>query len=128
MKLCEELDFVKPGTTVVADDIIQSNNVEYSAYMRESPAQKKQHVEKEGTNKREEDLSLGNPNLVYETSLFHGREPTDGDVRRNYCCYFMITFAEIVFDRTVWKSLGAKVSWNRTILPDTIQNSSITLT
>lgn len=80
LKLCEELGFVMPGTTVIADDIIQSNNVEYSAYVRESPAQKKQRFEEERANRRGGDVSLGNPNLIYETSLFRGREPTGGDV------------------------------------------------
>ena len=80
LKLCEELGFVKPGTTVIADDIIQSNNVEYSAYVRESPAQKKQRFEEERANRHEGDVSLGNPNLIYDTTLFHGRKPTGGDV------------------------------------------------
>lgn len=82
LKLCEELGFVMPGTTVIADDIVQSNNVEYSAYVRESPAQKKQRFEEERANRPGGDVSLGNPNLIYDTSLFRGREPTGGDVRR----------------------------------------------
>ena len=82
LKLCEELGLVAPGTTVIGDDIIQSNNVEYSAYVREIPAQKKQHFAEEKANKREGDVSLGNPNLIYETTLFRGRDPTGGDVRR----------------------------------------------
>lgn len=81
LKLCEELGFVASGTTVIADDIVQSNNVEYSAYVRESPAQKKKHYEEKKANKDEGDVSLGNPNLIYETSLFRGREPTGGEVR-----------------------------------------------
>lgn len=98
LKLCEELGFVAPGTTVIADDIVQSNNVEYSAYVRESPAQKKQHFEEEKVNKAEGDVSLGNPNLIYETSLFRGREPTGGDVRRVFVVssrIHLLTFCSI---------------------------------
>lgn len=107
LKLCEELGFVAPGTTVIADDIVQSNNVEYSAYVRESPARKKQRSEEEKAN-TEGDVSLGNPNLIYETSLFCGREPTGGNVRRVFAVYSGMHLLTFLLDRTEWRFLGAK--------------------
>jgi catechol O-methyltransferase len=82
LKLCEELGFVKPGTTVIADDMILPGNPVYSAYVRDSPELKKQRLEENKANKAEGDISLGNPDLIYETTLIHGREPTGRDVSR----------------------------------------------
>jgi catechol O-methyltransferase len=79
LKLCEELGFVKPGTTVITDDMIQPGNSAYSAYVRDSPELKKQQYEK-ATSTSEGDVSLGNPALIYETSLIDGREPSGNDV------------------------------------------------
>lgn len=112
LKLCEELGFVAPGTTVIADDIVQSKNVEYSAYVRDSPAVKKQRFEEEKANKGEGDVSLGNPNLIYQTSLFAGREPTGGDVRRVFAVS-SDAFADFLLYRTEWRFLGARDSKHR---------------
>jgi catechol O-methyltransferase len=80
LKLCEELGFVKPGTTVIADDMIRPGNAAYSAYVRDSPELKKQQFEKAKASTSEGDVSLGNPALIYETSLIDGREPSGNDV------------------------------------------------
>lgn len=79
LKLCEELGFVKPGTTVIADDMVQTPNPQYSSYMREPIAVKKQQL-LNAKPEEGEDLSLGNPLLVYETKLIHGCEPSGNDV------------------------------------------------
>ena len=86
LKLSEELGFVKPGTTIVADDMIQTPNAQYSAWVRDPPAVKKKQVEEAKAKPAEGDVSLGNPSLVYETLLFEGHEPTGGDVREPRIC------------------------------------------
>ncbi|KAJ5155720.1 hypothetical protein N7492_008523 [Penicillium capsulatum] len=80
LKSCEQLGFVQPGTTVIADDMIRPGNAAYSAYVRDSPEVKKQQFEKFDTITRDSDVSLGNPALIYETSLIDGREPSGNDV------------------------------------------------
>ena len=82
LKLCEELGFVKPGTTVMADDMVRQGNPGYSAYVRDTPSSKKQKHESEMRSRAEEDVSLGNPDLVYETSMFDGLDPCGTQVSK----------------------------------------------
>lgn len=80
LKLCEELGFVQPGTTVMADDMVRQGNAQYSAYVRDSPAVKRQRYEEEKANQENGDVSLGNPSLIYETTMFHGLDPCGTEV------------------------------------------------
>lgn len=80
LKLCEELGFVKPGTTVMADDMVRQGNPQYSTYVRDAPALKKQRYEKDKASQSEGDVSLGNPALIYETSMFYGLDPCGTEV------------------------------------------------
>ncbi|KAB8074951.1 O-methyltransferase [Aspergillus leporis] len=85
--LCEELELVAPGTIVVADDMYLPGNPPYSEYMRASPILKTEasrpsiHCLKDGH------ISLGNPALVYETSIHEGLQPTGlpDAVEVSYC-------------------------------------------
>lgn len=79
LKLCEELGLVGPGTTVIADNVISPGVPEYREYARTPTSQKIQQVQKERPRLSTEDSenrSLGNPYLVYETTLIDGFEPT----------------------------------------------------
>lgn len=82
LKLCEGLGFIRPGTTVMADDMVRQGNAAYSAYVREPPAVKKEKFEQEKTGQGEGkgDAGLGNPALVYETTMFHGLDPCGTNV------------------------------------------------
>lgn len=76
LKLCEELGLVSQGTTVVADNV--SRNPEYLEYVRASGPKKRMAADetKRLTLCHESDMSLGRPDLRYETSVVHSIEPT----------------------------------------------------
>ena len=101
LKLCETLGLVKPGTVLVADNVIRPGNPPYLEYVRSSVEDKKRmsqddaadanHTEKFGDRVKsaykkrvsEEKLeyeALGNPNLVYESHLVNSFEPTGAPV------------------------------------------------
>ncbi|PYI25889.1 O-methyltransferase [Aspergillus indologenus CBS 114.80] len=87
LKLCEELGLVSQGTTVVADNV--SRNPEYLEYVRASGAKKmKAADENKGlTMCHESDMSVGRPDLRYETSVVHSIEPTgEPDAVEISCC------------------------------------------
>lgn len=75
LKLCEELGFIQPGTTVMADDMVRQGNAEYSAYVREDPAAKKEKYNLASGTQGEADVSLGNPGLIYRTEMFKALDP-----------------------------------------------------
>ncbi|OGM48512.1 O-methyltransferase [Aspergillus bombycis] len=76
LKLCEELGLVAPGSTVVADDMKRPGNPQYSEYVRASPATKTEACLPFQGCLSDGGISLGNPSLVYETTLVEGLEPT----------------------------------------------------
>lgn len=95
LKLCEELKLITPGTVLAADNVIYPGNPPYLEYVRSSVDQKREAAQAEGTRnpdsrfdarqtkqyqKREGEetlrVSLGNPNLVYESRLIHSFEPS----------------------------------------------------
>lgn len=79
IKLCEELELVRRGTTVVADNVISSGAPLYLQYIRSSPAEKQVEAKKVRLIQKttpDEDISLGNPSLVYDTRLINSFEPT----------------------------------------------------
>ncbi|THC99187.1 hypothetical protein EYZ11_001362 [Aspergillus tanneri] len=58
LKLCEALKLIAPGTTVIADDMKQPGNPQYSEYVRSPPKAKR------------------NPTLVYDTVITEGIQPS----------------------------------------------------
>ncbi|KAL2818232.1 S-adenosyl-L-methionine-dependent methyltransferase [Aspergillus cavernicola] len=87
LKLCEELGLVAPGSIVIADDMSRPGNPAYSEYVR-APAQSKIEARKPFVGcVSDGGLSLGNPFLVYKTTVFEGLEPTGlpDSVEVSYC-------------------------------------------
>ncbi|KAG6115453.1 hypothetical protein E4U13_002744 [Claviceps humidiphila] len=88
LKLCEELGFITPGTTLVADNVIKPGNPPYLAYVRATPEEKKKMAASAdesrsaggggaaGNETSVEEDPKGNPSLVYESSLVESFEPT----------------------------------------------------
>lgn len=76
LKLCEELGLVAPGSIVVADDMYRPGNPPYSQYVRASPSSKTEACSPFLGGMSDDCVSLGNPSLVYRTSLLEGPEPT----------------------------------------------------
>ncbi|KAG6021035.1 hypothetical protein E4U19_005991 [Claviceps sp. Clav32 group G5] len=88
LKLCEELGFINPGTTLVADNVIKPGNPPYLAYVRATPEEKKKMAASAdesrsagGGRAAENETSVeedpkGNPSLIYESSLVESFEPT----------------------------------------------------
>ncbi|KAF2474792.1 putative O-methyltransferase [Lindgomyces ingoldianus] len=95
LKLCEELGLVTVGSVLAADNVIKPGNPPYLEYVRSSVKEKRekaQEVEKGGVDERfpEKNVKMyekrfgeskfstskGNPNLVYESTLFNSFEPT----------------------------------------------------
>ncbi|KAG5940573.1 hypothetical protein E4U59_002334 [Claviceps monticola] len=88
LKLCEDLGFINPGTTLVADNVIKPGNPPYLAYVRATPEEKKKMAASAdesrsagGAGSAENETSVeedpkGNPSLIYESSLVESFEPT----------------------------------------------------
>ncbi|KAG5922293.1 hypothetical protein E4U42_005513 [Claviceps africana] len=85
IKLCEELGFVKPGTTLVADNVIKPGNPPYLAYVRGTVEQKKadlasvdasRSADGQTSKTQSETDPSGNPALIYESRLVKSFEPT----------------------------------------------------
>ncbi|KAJ5436046.1 O-methyltransferase family 3 [Penicillium cf. griseofulvum] len=82
LKLCEELGLVRPGTTVIADNVISPGNPEYRAYVRESTRDKIRRVDQEQKVQMtsladlSKEQSMGNPYLTYDTTLIESFAPT----------------------------------------------------
>lgn len=77
LKLCEELGLVGPGTTVIADNVISPGAPGYLEYVRSSTGEKivKKQLASLSVDKTK-DISLGDPYLVYESTLIDSFEPT----------------------------------------------------
>ncbi|KAI0517242.1 S-adenosyl-L-methionine-dependent methyltransferase [Xylaria bambusicola] len=71
LKICEELGLVKVGTVLAADNVIKPGNPPYLEYVRSSVEKKNEDL----TKITESDLK-GNPNLIYESRLVEGWEPS----------------------------------------------------
>lgn len=106
LKLAEELNLIRPGTVLCADNVIKPGNPPYLEYVRSSVAEKKAAAKKAsdesasggknghvGVDERfaernanqykkrvgQEKLDttrVGNPGLVYESKLVNSYEPT----------------------------------------------------
>ncbi|PLB49806.1 O-methyltransferase [Aspergillus steynii IBT 23096] len=75
LKLCEELGLVARNTVVLADNVICPGNPAYLEYVRATPSKKQEKRQCEGLAGNN-DHSVGNPLLVYDTCIVHGLEPT----------------------------------------------------
>ncbi|KAJ5384998.1 O-methyltransferase family 3 [Penicillium concentricum] len=82
LKLCEELSLVRPGTTVIADNVIWPGVPEYRAYVKEPIAgkiyrmQQEQKAQMTSLEDPSKEISLGNPYLTYDTTLIESWGPT----------------------------------------------------
>ncbi|PWY89456.1 O-methyltransferase [Aspergillus sclerotioniger CBS 115572] len=91
LKLCEELRLVAPGTTVLADNVISPGNPAYLEYVRFSTKKKAEHARLQSSEGDQlEDLSTGDPFLVYDTLTVRGLEVTGvpDAVEVSYCLGF----------------------------------------
>ncbi|KAL9087741.1 MAG: hypothetical protein Q9165_006508 [Trypethelium subeluteriae] len=68
LRHCENFGMIRPGTTLVADDVIQPGNPQYLAYVRATSLEKKARV-KAGILNGEE--VGGDPTLIYESKMIH---------------------------------------------------------
>lgn len=95
VKLCEELQLIGPGTTIIADNVISPGVPDYRKYVKMSVAQKIKAIEEQRhlSDQGSPDKSLGNPQLRYETRRIDSFEPTGEPVSlvRTWPKYFMIT-------------------------------------
>jgi catechol O-methyltransferase len=76
LKLAEELGIVAPGSIVIADDMKRPGNPMYSDYVRADTATKAKAYMPFVGCLSDGGISLGNPYLVYQTTLLEGLEPT----------------------------------------------------
>lgn len=76
LKLAEELGVVAPGSIVIADDMKRPGNPMYSDYVRADTATKVKAYAPFAGCLSDGGISLGNPYLIYETTLLEGLEPT----------------------------------------------------
>ncbi|KAL4878143.1 S-adenosyl-L-methionine-dependent methyltransferase [Aspergillus karnatakaensis] len=76
LKLAEELGIVGPRSIVIADDMKRPGNPVYSEYVRANPVTKKAAYMPFVGCLSDGNISLGNPDLVYQTELLEGLEPT----------------------------------------------------
>ncbi|KAI0455979.1 catechol O-methyltransferase [Xylaria acuta] len=71
LKICEELGLIEVDTILAADNVIKPGNPPYTEYVRSSVGKKRENaalVTESGLR--------GNPNLLYESRLIEGREPS----------------------------------------------------
>ncbi|KAK5636586.1 hypothetical protein RRF57_012298 [Xylaria bambusicola] len=71
LKICEELGLIKVGTVLAADNVIKPGNPPYLEYVRSSVEKKNRDL----AAISEPELK-GNPNLIYESRLVEGWEPS----------------------------------------------------
>lgn len=81
LKLMEETGLIKKGTTIIADNVITPGAPLYLEYVRSSVTEKVKAT-KGFENHSGQDLSRGNPNLVYKNNHIKGLEPTGREVCR----------------------------------------------
>ncbi|KAL4923225.1 uncharacterized protein BDV17DRAFT_296561 [Aspergillus undulatus] len=94
LKLCEDLDLIVPNTVIAADNVIHPGNPPYLKYVRSSVDEKRKSLKleevamsiempKETVDQYKKRYGVmntgkyvGNPNLVYDSKLIEGAEPT----------------------------------------------------
>ena len=95
LKICESLGLVGKGSVLAADNVISPGNPSYLEYVRSSPEEKRrklsgrdgkeaqidsrfqQRTVNQYSDVEEDDaFAPGNPDIVYESRLIQGQEPT----------------------------------------------------
>ncbi|KAL4803395.1 S-adenosyl-L-methionine-dependent methyltransferase [Aspergillus unguis] len=96
LKLCEEFGLVASGSVLAADNVIKPGNPPYLEYVRKTVEEKQRDFQDQKSGRDEDDgipdrsvnqyrkrygriklnTSPGNPNLVYQSQLVEGFEPT----------------------------------------------------
>lgn len=79
LKLCEDLGFIRPGSTLAADNVIKPGNPPYLEYVRCTAEQKRKNVAPDDESREIGGRGggiRGNPSLIYESSLVESFEPT----------------------------------------------------
>ncbi|KAI0485778.1 catechol O-methyltransferase [Xylaria cf. heliscus] len=71
LKICEELGLIEVDTIVAADNVIKPENPPYLEYVRSSVGKKRENAAMITESGRR-----GNPNLLYESHLIEGWEPS----------------------------------------------------
>ncbi|KAK4496876.1 hypothetical protein PRZ48_011325 [Zasmidium cellare] len=71
IKLCERLGLVSPGTLVTADNCVYPGQPAYWSYMTASVQERRVAF-----NREEDERKRGNPDLIYESRLAEGFEPS----------------------------------------------------
>ncbi|KAI0547363.1 catechol O-methyltransferase [Xylaria curta] len=71
LKICEELGLIKIDTILAADNVIKPGNPPYLEYVRSSVGKKRENAAMIA-----ESGLRGNPNLLYESRLVEGWEPS----------------------------------------------------
>lgn len=108
LKLCEELNMIRPGTVLAADNVIRPGNPVYLEYVRSSVETKRKKAKSPGKNFQifaervlawyvDKDAKpafevAGNPNLVYESKLVEGIEPS-GEIVSQRLFHSIIQYA-----------------------------------
>ncbi|KAI0408013.1 S-adenosyl-L-methionine-dependent methyltransferase [Xylaria palmicola] len=80
LKICEELGMIKVNTILAADNVVKPGNPPYLEYVRSSVARKREHLAI-----LNEAGSTGNPNLLYESRLVEGWEPSGDAIEVTKC-------------------------------------------
>ncbi|KAI0862474.1 catechol O-methyltransferase [Xylaria cubensis] len=70
LKICEELGLIKVDTILAADNVVKPGNPPYLEYVRSSVGKKRENAAMIESGLR------GNPNLLYESRLVEGWEPS----------------------------------------------------
>jgi catechol O-methyltransferase len=99
LKLFEQLDLIKPGSVLAADNVIKPGNPPYLEYVRASPEVKrsmstKLHAANAGDKTQVANVK-GNPNLVYESQLVHSFEPSGVPVSARKSCTPFIEYCSL---------------------------------
>ncbi|KAE8148629.1 hypothetical protein BDV25DRAFT_131054 [Aspergillus avenaceus] len=76
LKLCQELSLVRPGSVTLADNMRRPGNPLYWEYVRASTKGKVEAARPFVNCLKDDVISLGNPLLVYRTTLLEGLEPS----------------------------------------------------
>ena len=77
LKLCEQLGFIRPKSVLAADNMIKPGNPLYVEYVRSTVPEKRARLKGHKNDADRPDRGLdGNPNLVYESKMVNGPEPT----------------------------------------------------
>ncbi|KAI1426342.1 catechol O-methyltransferase [Xylaria sp. FL1777] len=95
LKVCEELGMIKIGTVLAADNVIKPGNPPYLEYVRSSVGKKKEDIAV-----IQESSLRGNPNLLYESRLVEGWEPSGvPDVAGNR---MGLAYGSLAYDGKSW--------------------------